>query len=75
MENNNMKEYNTYEEAKKRLEEIAAQIENKDITLQQTIDLYQEGAKLTAFCYEKLKEAQLKFSQISSEKIGDSNEE
>ena len=70
-----MKEYNTYEDAKKRLEEIAAQIEDKDITLQQTIDLYQEGATLTAFCYEKLKEAQLKFSQISLENIGDSNEE
>ena len=70
-----MKEYNTYEDAKKRLEEIAAQIEDTDITLQQTIDLYQEGAKLTAFCYEKLKDAQLKFSQISLEKIGDNNEE
>ena len=51
-----MNEYNTYEEAKKRLEEIASKIEDKDITLQQTIDLYQEGAKLTAFCYEKLKD-------------------
>lgn len=69
-----MKEYKTYESAKKRLEEIALKLEDKDITLEKSIELYEEGAKLTAICYEKLNNAELKFSQISLEKVGNDNE-
>lgn len=60
-----MNEYNTYEEAKKRLEEIAAKLEQGAVSLDESIKLYEEGARLTAFCCEKLSNAELKFSQIS----------
>lgn len=60
-----MKEYKTYEAAKRRLEEIAAKLEDKDITLEKSMELYEEGAKLVAICYEKLNAAELKFTQIS----------
>ena len=65
-----MKEYKTYESAKKRLEEIAVKLEDKNITLEKSIELYEEGAKLVAICYEKLENAELKFSQISLNKMG-----
>lgn len=66
-----MKEYKTYEAAKKRLEEIAVKLEDKDITLDKSIELYEEGAKLAAVCYEKLNNAELKISQISLNEIGE----
>lgn len=66
-----MKEYKTYESAKKRLEEIAMKLEDKNITLEKSIELYEEGAKLVAICYEKLESAELKFSQISLDKMGE----
>ncbi len=60
-----MKEYKTYEAAKKRLEEIALKLEDKNISLEKSMELYEEGAKLVAVCYDKLNAAELKFSQIS----------
>ena len=61
-----MNEYQTYSDAKKRLEEIAAALEENEITLEKSIELYEEGAKLVALCYDKLNNAKLKFSQISA---------
>ena len=60
-----MNEYTTYEEAKKRLEEISVKLSNSDISLDMAINLYEEASKLTAFCYEKLRSAELKFSHVS----------
>lgn len=66
-----MKEYKTYEAARKRLEEIALKLEDENITLEKSVELYEEGAKLVAVCYEKLNTAELKFSQVSLEKMGE----
>ena len=60
-----MKEYKTYEAAKKRLEEIALKLDDENISLEKSMELYEEGAKLVALCYDKLKAAELKFSQIA----------
>lgn len=66
-----MKEYKTYEAAKKRLEEIALKLEDKNISLEKSMELYEESAKLVAVCYDKLNAAEMKFSQIS---VGTSEE-
>ena len=66
-----MKEYKTYEAAKKRLEEIAVKLEDRDISLEKSMELYEEGTKLVAVCYDKLNAAELKFSQISADKLGE----
>lgn len=66
-----MNEYETYEAAKKRLEEIALKLEDKDISLEKSMELYEEGTKLVAVCYERLNAAELKFSQISIDKSGE----
>lgn len=65
-ENEKKTDFETYSDAKKRLEEIAKALEQKEITLERSIELYEEGAKLVALCYEKLNTAKLRFSQISS---------
>lgn len=66
-----MKEYKTYESAKKRLEEIATKLEEKDIALDKSLELYEEAAKLTSFCFDKLNKAELKISQISLSMLGE----
>ena len=37
----------TYEEAAERLEEIVEKLENSDVSLEESINLYKEGMELT----------------------------
>ena len=53
-----------FEDAMKRLEEITSLLENGNLSLDDSIKLYEEGAKLSAFCDKKLKDAQLKITQL-----------
>ncbi len=66
-----MADFETYSDAKKRLEQIAAKLEENDITLEKSMELYEEGAKLVALCYDKLNNAKLKFSSISNREEND----
>lgn len=43
-----------FEKALNRLEEISKIIENKDISLEESIGLYEEGMSLYAFCHKTL---------------------
>ena len=52
-----MNEELTYEKAMTRLEEIVSLLEKNDVSLDDSIKLFEEGTKLTAFCSEKLKNA------------------
>ena len=54
----------TFETAMKRLEEITSLLESGNLSLDDSIKLYAEGAKLSVFCDKKLKEAQLKITQL-----------
>lgn len=47
-----------FEQAMDRLSEIVQQMESGTAPLEDTLKLYEEGTKLTAFCYEKLKNAE-----------------
>lgn len=53
----------TYEEAFDRLEEILAALESADLPLEQSLDLYEQGAALAAYCARKLDEAELRVRQ------------
>lgn len=44
----------TFEEAMKRLEEIVAALENNQVSLEKSVDLFQEGIKLSKICNDKL---------------------
>ncbi len=57
----------TYEKAIERLEEIVALLEKNDATLDESMKLFEEGAKLTVFCNEKLKNAEQKITELIKE--------
>jgi exodeoxyribonuclease VII small subunit len=48
----------SYEEAVKKLEEIVALLEKGDIPLEKSLELFQKGVALSAFCSQKLDETE-----------------
>lgn len=57
----------TYEKAMSRLEEIVSSLEKSEITLDESMKLFEEGTKLTAFCSKKLSEAEQKITLLTKE--------
>lgn len=47
----------TYEQAKSRLDQIVAALEDKDLPLDDMVTLWEEGEKMAAVCEEKLNAA------------------
>jgi len=54
----------SFEEALSRLESIVSRLESGQAPLEESITLYEEGARLKALCEERLKAAQLRVEQI-----------
>lgn len=54
----------TFEEALKRLEEITKKLEIGNISLDESVQLFEEGSRLKKHCEALLKEAQLKVEKI-----------
>lgn len=54
----------TFEEAMKRLEEIVAALENNEVSLEKSVDLFQEGIKLSKICNDKLNNIEDKVAKI-----------
>lgn len=54
----------TFEQAMSRLEEIIAALENNQISLEKSIDLFQEGIKLSKICSDKLAGIEDKVAKI-----------
>ena len=54
----------SFEQAMIRLEEITVLIENGNISLDESVKLYEEGVKLTGICETLLDNAQLKLSKF-----------
>ena len=54
----------TFEEAKKKLEEIVNKIKNENCTLDEALNLYEEGVKLSKFCDEKLSVFKTRLNEI-----------
>jgi exodeoxyribonuclease VII small subunit len=49
-----------FESALKSLEEIVAQLESGDLTLDRALELFEEGVQISRFCSSKLEEAERK---------------
>ena len=62
-----MNEELTNEKAMNRLEEIVSLLEKNDVSLDDSIKLFEEGTRLTAFCSEKLKNAKAKITLAEKE--------
>jgi len=57
-------ENKTYEEALKRLEEVIDLLEGKDIPIDDSLKLFQEGIELYRFCNIKLTEVEEKITLV-----------
>lgn len=54
----------TFESAMTRLEEISRTLSENDVSLDESIKLYEEGVKLLKFCNDKLAQANVKLQNI-----------
>ncbi len=61
----------TFEQAMARLEQIVATLESGRCTLDDSMKLFEEGAKLTAFCQKALSSAEQKIIKLTSAESGD----
>jgi exodeoxyribonuclease VII small subunit len=55
----------TFEQAMERLEQIVSALESGKCTLDDSLKLFEEGTKLTAFCSEQLKNAEQKILKLT----------
>ena len=60
----------SFEEAMQRLEEITQNLESGDLSLEDSIDVFEEGMKLAKFCTKKLEEAEKKVTKLVKEGEG-----
>ena len=54
----------TFEQAMNRLEEIVNALENNQISLEKSVELFQEGIQLTKLCNDKLEGIENKVAKI-----------
>jgi len=60
----------SYEEAFKEMEEIVGQLEDGELPLKESLDLYERGQALGLHCSTLLEKAELKLKQLSPDKDG-----
>ena len=54
----------TYEEALSKLEKIVEKLEEGSLSLDKSMELFEEGTKLSVFCEKCLNEAEQKITQL-----------
>ncbi len=64
----------TFEKAMARLEQIVTALESGRCTLDDSLKLFEEGTKLTAYCSRLLKEAEQKIVKLTADGEGDNRE-
>ncbi len=64
----------TFEQAMTRLEQIVATLEGGRCTLDDSLKLFEEGTKLTAYCAEQIKTAEQKIIKLTSVENGEDSE-
>lgn len=69
------KEKQSFEEMMKELENIVQKLDNEAVSLEESLDLYQRGMKLSANCDSTLKEAEKKVNELMQEDGDKGNEE
>ena len=65
----------SFEQALSELEEIVEKLEQGDIDLEDSIDIYERGNLLKAHCEKKLESAKMKIDKIISQPDGDFSSE
>ncbi len=70
-----MKSKLNFEEAMARLQEIVSQLESGEESLESSMKLFEEGAKLSAQCYETLDKAEQKITELANIQEDPENDE
>lgn len=60
----------SFEQAMDKLEQIVALLESGDVPLEQAIELFQEGMKLSSLCGQKLEQVERKIEILMEEEGG-----
>jgi exodeoxyribonuclease VII small subunit len=60
----------SFEEAFKKLEQIADRLENGDITLDESMDVFEEGMALIKVCNERLEKAETRLKKLIKDEDG-----
>jgi len=63
-------ELKDFEQALKRLEEIVAELEKGELALERSMELFEEGIKLSRWCGDKLEEAERKVEVLVKDSEG-----
>jgi exodeoxyribonuclease VII small subunit len=61
----------TFEAALQKLETIVQRLEKGELTLEESLGLYEEGIQLSRLCHSKLEEAEGKIEQLVKDSRGD----
>mgnify|MGYP000102057156 CR=1 FL=1 len=69
----NVAKEQTFEEMMEELEKVVGKLDEENISLEESIELYQRGIELSSKCETKLKEAEDKVNKLV-QKEGDSDE-
>jgi exodeoxyribonuclease VII small subunit len=64
-------EFKDFENALNRLEDIVVQLEKGDLPLEQALQLFEEGVRISRFCNSKLSEAERRVEILLREKNGE----
>jgi len=65
-----MKKEKAFEEALKELEEIVNRLEEGEIPLDEALQLFEQGVKLSRLCHTKLDEAQKRVEVLLKDEAG-----
>lgn len=57
----------SFEEMMKELEGIVQKLDNENVSLEESLNLYQRGMKLSATCDETLKDAEKKVNELMTD--------
>ncbi|HPN39636.1 MAG TPA: exodeoxyribonuclease VII small subunit [Melioribacteraceae bacterium] len=57
----------SFEELIERLEEISSQLDSNNAGLEESLQIFEEGIKLTKECYERLNKAELKVTELKND--------
>lgn len=64
----------SFEDMMKELETIVQKLDNESVSLEESLNLYQRGMKLSATCDETLKDAEKKVNELMSDDQNDTND-
>jgi len=65
-----MKKEKAFEEALKELEEIVNRLEQGDLPLEEALQLFEQGVKLSRLCHTRLDEAQKRVEILLKDEAG-----